>query len=193
MRHAGVPLHQLIACAAAVACACRYTVGIEALLIGHEDWVHSVEWAAPPPGQPMHTRASVALLSASMDRTMIMWTYEVRMHACMHAYMAQKARRRQGCQQHVMRVMHPPLQHGRGGTAACVGSRRAAANPGRVPVAVLVSSCALLCAPHCACAGHQRPVAQPDERGRRRRQLPGLLWRRVRARRQGHHGARLHR
>lgn len=161
MRHAGVPLHQLIACAAAVACACRYTVGIEALLIGHEDWVHSVEWAAPPPGQPMHTRASVALLSASMDRTMIMWTYEVRMHACMHAYMAQKARRRQGCQQH---VMHPPLQHGRGGTAACVGSRRAAANPGRVPVAVLVSSCALCSAlrmrrPPTACGSTRRAWA----------------------------------
>lgn len=80
--HAGILLNQLISCA--VPAACRYTVGIEALLIGHEDWVHSVEWAAPPPGQTMHTRASVALLSASMDRTMIMWTYEVRMHACVH-------------------------------------------------------------------------------------------------------------
>ncbi|KAG2482428.1 hypothetical protein HYH03_018632 [Edaphochlamys debaryana] len=71
----------------------RYVATPEALLIGHEDWVHSLAWAPPPPapacaegggggeaGDPgragVHTRASAALLTASMDRTMVVWRYE---------------------------------------------------------------------------------------------------------------------
>ena len=45
----------------------------EALLVGHEDWVHSVAWQ-PPVTQPDGTRSQPAcLLSASMDRTMMLW------------------------------------------------------------------------------------------------------------------------
>ncbi|KXZ43915.1 hypothetical protein GPECTOR_77g12 [Gonium pectorale] len=73
----------------------RYVATSEALLIGHEDWVHGLQWAPPPPpaaaaegdgaasgGGPaaaargLHTRTSAALLTASMDRTMVIWHYE---------------------------------------------------------------------------------------------------------------------
>ncbi|KAG2449340.1 hypothetical protein HYH02_005495 [Chlamydomonas schloesseri] len=69
----------------------RYVATSEALLIGHEDWVHGLQWA-PAPWAPAatagggsggrrsrvrsHSRATAALLTASMDRTMIIWRYE---------------------------------------------------------------------------------------------------------------------
>ena len=51
----------------------RLTVSLEALLTGHDDWVYSVRWA--PPGLPANRREteSLTLLSASMDKTMILW------------------------------------------------------------------------------------------------------------------------
>lgn len=48
------------------------TVTMDALLVGHEDWVFSVMW------QPhQHAESAVpCLLSASMDRTMMLWRPE---------------------------------------------------------------------------------------------------------------------
>ena len=48
-------------------------------LLGHEDWVHSVAWAPQPPAarggsEVGHSGAALPrLLSASMDRTMMVW------------------------------------------------------------------------------------------------------------------------
>lgn len=45
-----------------------WSVVLEALLIGHEDWVHSLAWQPNlSPGQ------RPCLLSAAMDRTMMLW------------------------------------------------------------------------------------------------------------------------
>ena len=45
-----------------------FTAVLEAVLIGHEDWVHSVAW------QPQAAcEERPCLLSASMDRTMALW------------------------------------------------------------------------------------------------------------------------
>ena len=48
------------------------TVNMEALLVGHEDWVFSAAW------QPQHgaDAEQPCLLSASMDRTMMLWRPE---------------------------------------------------------------------------------------------------------------------
>lgn len=59
----------------------RYAVALESLLVGHEDWVHSVRWRPMTPrhltqgGPP--SRSDLTLLTTSMDRTMVLWTYEV--------------------------------------------------------------------------------------------------------------------
>lgn len=53
-----------------------FSVAMEALLVGHEDWVFSAAWQ---PQQPVADNAdSVApcLLTASMDRTMMLWRPE---------------------------------------------------------------------------------------------------------------------
>uniref|UniRef100_A0A0A9D3X7 Elongator complex protein 2 n=1 Tax=Arundo donax TaxID=35708 RepID=A0A0A9D3X7_ARUDO len=49
-----------------------YQVSLESLLVGHEDWVYSVEWQPPTllPGDEAHQPMSV--LSASMDKMMMM-------------------------------------------------------------------------------------------------------------------------
>ncbi|XP_061110754.1 elongator complex protein 2 [Conger conger] len=44
----------------------RFAVTLETVLAGHENWVYGVHWQPPSGG-------SVALLSASMDKTMILW------------------------------------------------------------------------------------------------------------------------
>ncbi|CAN0877024.1 Elongator complex protein 2 [Linum grandiflorum] len=52
-----------------------YQVSLESLLIGHEDWVYSVEWQ-PPSTIEVHQPQSI--LSASMDKTMMIWQPEKR-------------------------------------------------------------------------------------------------------------------
>lgn len=57
---------------------CSYQISLESLLIGHEDWVYSVEWqpplAADVEGSPYYQPQSI--LSASMDKTMMIWKPE---------------------------------------------------------------------------------------------------------------------
>lgn len=54
-----------------------YSAWLESLLIGHEDWVHSVHWQ---PGTM--DDAGLCLLSASMDRTMTLWRPESTTGTC---------------------------------------------------------------------------------------------------------------
>ena len=52
-----------------------YAATLEAVLIGHEDWVHSVAWhpRVPAPDGSGGSSQPPCLLSASMDRTMMLW------------------------------------------------------------------------------------------------------------------------
>jgi len=47
----------------------KYTVSLDALLIGHEEWVTGVKWAPCKSGTPV-------LLTSSMDRSMMLWRSE---------------------------------------------------------------------------------------------------------------------
>ncbi|KAA8529106.1 hypothetical protein F0562_034095 [Nyssa sinensis] len=61
-----------------VAGSSSYQISLESLLIGHEDWVYSVEWQPPSSssveGIACYQRQSI--LSASMDKTMMIWQPE---------------------------------------------------------------------------------------------------------------------
>ncbi|XP_002526286.2 elongator complex protein 2 isoform X2 [Ricinus communis] len=61
-----------------VAGSSSYQISLESLLIGHEDWVYSVEWQPPSTtlaeGTIYHQPQSI--LSASMDKTMMIWQPE---------------------------------------------------------------------------------------------------------------------
>ncbi|EPS60505.1 hypothetical protein M569_14298, partial [Genlisea aurea] len=52
-----------------------YQISLEALLVGHDDWVYSVEWQ-PPSVETERCRQSRCILSASMDKTMMIWQPE---------------------------------------------------------------------------------------------------------------------
>lgn len=58
-----------------VAGSTRYQVSLESLLIGHEDWVYSVEWQ-PPIFNGSNLDQPMSILSASMDKTMMIWRPE---------------------------------------------------------------------------------------------------------------------
>lgn len=54
-----------------------YQISLESLLIGHEDWVYSVQWQ--PPSMTSKTGEYTqpqSILSASMDKTMMIWKPE---------------------------------------------------------------------------------------------------------------------
>lgn len=61
-----------------VAGSSSYQVSLESLLIGHEDWVYSVEWQPPTviPGEGVSYHQPQSILSASMDKTMMIWQPE---------------------------------------------------------------------------------------------------------------------
>lgn len=54
-----------------------WQVCLESLLVGHEDWVYSVRWQPPQETVDGHKNGtcgqSMCVLSASMDRTMMIW------------------------------------------------------------------------------------------------------------------------
>lgn len=52
-----------------------FSVTLESLLIGHEDWVHSVHWR-PKTGNEVYQEKPLQLLTTSMDRTMIIWEFD---------------------------------------------------------------------------------------------------------------------
>lgn len=53
-----------------------YQVSMESLLIGHEDWVYSVAWQPPFSLHGNECYQPQSLLSASMDKTMMIWQPE---------------------------------------------------------------------------------------------------------------------
>lgn len=55
-----------------------YQISLESLLIGHEDWVYSVEWQPPliSLGDKTQFYQPQSILSASMDKTMMIWQPE---------------------------------------------------------------------------------------------------------------------
>ncbi|GAB4840330.1 Elongator subunit elp2 [Ancistrocladus abbreviatus] len=55
-----------------------YQISLESLLIGHEDWVYSVEWQPPSvlAGNKTGYFQPQSLLSASMDKTIMIWQPE---------------------------------------------------------------------------------------------------------------------
>ncbi|XP_009356223.2 elongator complex protein 2 [Pyrus x bretschneideri] len=55
-----------------------YQVSLESLLIGHEDWVYSVEWQPPSnaSSEGIAYCQPQSILSASMDKTMMIWKPE---------------------------------------------------------------------------------------------------------------------
>ncbi|MCO5578076.1 hypothetical protein L7F22_031914 [Adiantum nelumboides] len=53
-----------------------YQASMESLLTGHDDWVYSVKWQPPPSdcfGNSAGKLQQMSILSASMDRTMMIW------------------------------------------------------------------------------------------------------------------------
>ncbi|KAG6757723.1 hypothetical protein POTOM_038045 [Populus tomentosa] len=61
-----------------VAGSSSYQISLESLLIGHEDWVYSVEWQPPSMTSVEETtyHQPQSILSASMDKTMMIWQPE---------------------------------------------------------------------------------------------------------------------
>ncbi|KAK8959179.1 Elongator complex protein 2 [Platanthera guangdongensis] len=55
-----------------------YQVSLESLLVGHEDWVYSVKWHPPlfTHSNEVEFHQPLSLLSASMDKTMMIWRPE---------------------------------------------------------------------------------------------------------------------
>uniref|UniRef100_A0A0E0EMP5 Elongator complex protein 2 n=1 Tax=Oryza meridionalis TaxID=40149 RepID=A0A0E0EMP5_9ORYZ len=54
----------------------HYQVSLESLLVGHEDWVYSVEWQPPTLLTGDEAHQPMNILSASMDKMMMIWKPE---------------------------------------------------------------------------------------------------------------------
>uniref|UniRef100_A0A0E0AX08 Elongator complex protein 2 n=1 Tax=Oryza glumipatula TaxID=40148 RepID=A0A0E0AX08_9ORYZ len=54
----------------------HYQVSLESLLVGHEDWVYSVEWQPPTLLTDDEAHQPMSILSASMDKMMMIWKPE---------------------------------------------------------------------------------------------------------------------
>ncbi|KAJ3064680.1 Elongator subunit elp2, partial [Rhizoclosmatium hyalinum] len=52
----------------------KYTIMFDALLIGHEDWVHSVQWAQPEVSVTGTKYQPLRLITASADKSVTVWT-----------------------------------------------------------------------------------------------------------------------
>ncbi|KAM7463504.1 hypothetical protein LguiA_031625 [Lonicera macranthoides] len=59
-----------------VAGSSSYQISLESLLVGHEDWVYSVEWQPPSSMEGNACYQPESILSASMDKTMMIWQPE---------------------------------------------------------------------------------------------------------------------
>ncbi|CAI9785400.1 unnamed protein product [Fraxinus pennsylvanica] len=74
----GTSLASYIKGPAFVAGSSSYQISLESLLIGHEDWVYSVQWQPPQSSstEGMEFYQPQSILSASMDKTMMIWQPE---------------------------------------------------------------------------------------------------------------------
>lgn len=74
----GTSLASYIKGPAFVAGSSSYQISLESLLIGHEDWVYSVQWQPPQSSSTEGTECNQpqSILSASMDKTMMIWQPE---------------------------------------------------------------------------------------------------------------------
>lgn len=59
-----------------VAGSSSFQISLESLLIGHEDWVYSVQWQPPVEMEGNAYYQPQSILSASMDKTMMIWQPE---------------------------------------------------------------------------------------------------------------------
>ena len=50
-----------------------FAVSLESVLSGHENWIYSIRWQ-PPIVMETSNHQPMRLLSASMDKTMIIWS-----------------------------------------------------------------------------------------------------------------------
>lgn len=77
-RKEGISLASYIEGPVLLAGSASYQISLESLLIGHEDWVYSVEWQ--PPSTDSEDGSTYcqpqSILSASMDKTMMIWQPE---------------------------------------------------------------------------------------------------------------------
>jgi elongator complex protein 2 len=51
----------------------EYSINLESVLYGHEDWVYSVKWQ---PFDFIENKQNLVFVSASMDKTMVVWKYD---------------------------------------------------------------------------------------------------------------------
>ncbi|XP_030846506.1 elongator complex protein 2 isoform X2 [Strongylocentrotus purpuratus] len=54
----------------------RYAVSLESVLAGHEQWIYAVHWQKPSRNGNGKYHQPLCLLSASMDKTMIIWRFD---------------------------------------------------------------------------------------------------------------------